>query len=153
MARTGRPTKLTRELGDEIVAAIREGNYLETAAALVGVNVSTVRHWLRRGRRQQGGLHADFSAAVRKAEGYAEQQSLDRIRQAAERGVWVADAWYLERKFPARWGRWDRVTHDVPSKANKAREAISRKEVRDLLDQAAEAMELASKSSGDRGPT
>lgn len=153
MARLGRPTLLTAELSREIVGYVREGNYLETAAALAGCNVSTVRRWLKKGRRAQAGLHAEFCTAIRKAEGYAEQSALERIRRAGNNGTWVADAWYLERKFPRRWGRWDRVSHDLPQKKNRARAAIANKEVRDLLDQAAEAMELASDTGRDRGQT
>lgn len=151
MARTGRPTILTEALSSEIVGYIEAGNYLETAAALAGVNPSTVRRWLRKGRRAKSGLHYDFCTAVRKAEGHAEQESINRIRAAAGRGVWVADAWYLERKFPQRWGRWDRVTNDPRPQPKAVRKAIETKSVRDALDEAARQLELASDASGDGG--
>ena len=35
-------------------------------------------------------------------------QALNRIAAAARAGVWQADAWGLERRFPERWGRRDR---------------------------------------------
>lgn len=56
---------------------------------------------------------------------------------AGSNGVWQADAWYLERKHPAKWGRWDRKPDKPAEEVGKARDFIRRKDVRDLLDQVA----------------
>jgi hypothetical protein len=42
----GRPTKLTAEVQDKIVAAVRAGNYLETACVYAGVSYKTVWRWM-----------------------------------------------------------------------------------------------------------
>jgi transposase len=42
---------LTPEVAEAIVEAMRGGNYLETAAALAGISIATLRNWLRDGRR------------------------------------------------------------------------------------------------------
>lgn len=42
----GRPTKLTPERTDRILAAIRAGNYLNTACAYAGISYNTLRRWL-----------------------------------------------------------------------------------------------------------
>ena len=41
----GRPTKLTSELQSRIVQAIQAGNYIETAAAYVGISKNTLFLW------------------------------------------------------------------------------------------------------------
>lgn len=102
----GRPTKLTKELGAEICRLIEIGNYLETAAACCDVPPNVCRKWVKEGIRGKDKLHADFAIAYKRAEGLAEASGLERIRQAAMK-TWQADAWYLERRFPARWRRRD----------------------------------------------
>lgn len=106
----GRPTKLTREIHDRIVTAIRAGNYIETAAAHAGIHKDTLYHWLKRGREASSGPYRAFSDAVQKAWADAEIRDVTLIAKAAEK-EWTAAAWRLERKFPDRWGRKDR--HEV----------------------------------------
>lgn len=101
----GRPTKLTPELQRLICDTLRRGAYLETAAALAGVDRTTLQDWLRRGGREEDGIYVDFSRAVQTAQAEAEMRDLDRIDAAAAAGVWQASAWRLERKHAGRWGR------------------------------------------------
>jgi len=103
--RPGRPTKLTSEVQEAIVSAIRAGNYMETAAAYAGIAKGTFYEWLRRGRRAKSGRYRAFVDAVEIALAEAEVQDLQRIEDAAKNGVWQAAAWRLERKFPEKWGR------------------------------------------------
>lgn len=138
----GRPTKLNEKLHTEIVTLIENGNYLETAACAAGVDVATVRRWLKRGARAASGPYAEFCAAVKTAEAIAEARSLRRIRSAAINGVWQADAWYLERKFPSKWGRWERAPEGPPEDVDKARDYVKRKDVRDLLDDLADRISM-----------
>lgn len=137
--KTGRPSKLTPDVQQTIVSAVRVGNYLETASALAGINVDTIRDWLKQGARASRGKYKDFSVAVKKAIAEAEARDvaiidkaadgwdkisqrvtkkrnekgeLEVIEQTAEQTrefAWTAAAWRLERKFPHKWGRHDRV--------------------------------------------
>lgn len=104
----GRPTSLTHEVSETIMAAVRVGNYLETAAALAGISVSTLRKWMRDGARDRKAgnetANAAFSAGVKKALAQAESESLQRVDKASEI-VWQAACWRLERRWPDRWGR------------------------------------------------
>lgn len=104
----GRPLKLTEDLQRKIVEAIRAGNYIETAAAYAGVNKSTIYDWLKRGARGDGAEFVSFSNAVEKALAEAEMRDVLIIGNAAKEN-WQAAAWRLERKFPERWGRKDRM--------------------------------------------
>ena len=109
----GRPSKLTPALQQKICEAIRAGNYIETAAAFAGIRKSTLYDWLRRGSRTSSGVHHDFAEAVEKALADAEARDVALIAKAASDGVWQAAAWRLERKFPDRWGRRDRLDATV----------------------------------------
>jgi len=109
MAKGGAPTKLTPELQTKIVAFIRAGGYVETAAAAAGINKSTFYDWLKRGAAQKAGPYREFSDAVEKAAAESEMADVARINKAAQDGVWQAAAWRLERKFPERWGRKERT--------------------------------------------
>lgn len=144
----GRPSKLTEENQRELVKLIKAGNYLETATAFVGLHPDTVREWLRVGRRQSKGKYHDFSVAIQRAEAFAESSALLRIRKAGEM-AWQAEAWYLERKFPSKWGRWDRVSHGEIPITEQTREVLKDKSIRDHLDAAARRMDMAGLASRD----
>lgn len=104
----GRPNKLTPEIQQKIVDAIRMGNYIETAAAFAGINKSTLYDWLKKGARSKSGKFREFSNAVEKA--LAESEIRDvAVISAASKDNWQAAAWRLERKFPDRWGRKSRI--------------------------------------------
>lgn len=102
MGRRGRPTKLNREVIDRLLLAVRNGSTLETAAALAGVDQSTLFRWIQRGKMGQA-PYAQFVVDLEQALAVAEIRDLTRIRRAAERGVWQAAAWHLERRWPERW--------------------------------------------------
>lgn len=117
-----RPTKLNFDTHNKIITAIRAGNYIETAAAYAGVNKSTLYEWLKRGEREKQRVaensrygirkseepYVEFSNAVEKALAEAEIRDVAIIAKAAQE-QWQAAAWRLERKFPDRWGRKDKV--------------------------------------------
>lgn len=106
---------------------IQAGNFLETAAAYVGISVSTLRDWIRRGEREAQRLstknaksnkteepYLEFSAAIKKAQAEGEIRDVLLIGNAA-REAWQAAAWRLERRFPDRWGRKGKLELSGPS--------------------------------------
>ena len=117
----GRPTKLTSELTEEIAQYLRAGNYIETTAALVGINRDSIYEWLKRGAKEQERLSknprarlrkreaifVEFSDTVKKAQAQSEAMLVGLIGKAAQKN-WTAAAWRLERKYPDKWGRTER---------------------------------------------
>lgn len=101
----GRPSKLTPELQERLVALIRAGNYVETAVLLVGLSKQTFYEWLRKGREQKRGKYAAFADAIERAAAEADERDLRRIDEAADKGIWQAAAWRLERRRPDQFGR------------------------------------------------
>lgn len=91
MSPAGRPTKLTPELSDSIVAAVRSAQFVEVAAAMVGVHKETLYAWLRRGaeaRTKAGRLNdqdrrcREFSDAVGTALAEAEAYTIGGVLEA-----------------------------------------------------------------------
>ena len=103
----GRPTKLTPEVQAIIVEAIEKGNDKTVAARLAGIGESTFYAWMERGEQAKSGVFLEFREAVKKAEAEAEQHFVGVIK-AASADTWTAAAWWLERKYPERWGRKER---------------------------------------------
>lgn len=104
----GRPIKFTVAIQEAIITALRSGAYIETAAAYAGISKSTFYEWLRIGARGENKKLAQFSGAVKRALAESELRDLAVVNRAAATS-WQAAAWKLERKFPDRWGRRDRV--------------------------------------------
>ena len=131
-----RETKLTPERQKTIVDAIRGGCYFVTACQLAGIDDKTGYRWLS----DQRPMYREFRDAVKNAEAAAEAERVLRIRQAATGGKqttrrtikiypngtqeitetteiaepnWTADAWFLERKFPARWGKQEKIQQEI----------------------------------------
>lgn len=141
---TGRPTKFY-EVQKDLLLAAQGGNYLDTCAAFAGVSRSTLFDWLRTGARNRRILDAkprsrmtqldkdlaDFSDAMKKAMAQTEMGHLLNIRAAGKDGAWQADAWMLERKYPNKWGRRDRIdvgldpTTEEPEPEKAAEETLS----------------------------
>ncbi|AZN40449.1 helix-turn-helix domain-containing protein [Paenibacillus albus] len=117
--RRGRPPKLYKnELNVDVQAKmcklLREGHYIEPAAALCGVDRNTVYKWLKAGARGEDELYMAFHAAVERATAEAEQNALGVIRHAGKT-QWQAAAWYLERRHPFKWGKRTQVDANVTS--------------------------------------
>jgi transposase len=139
----GRPPTLNEELIGNIVNAMRAGSYVETAAAVNGVSKEILFIWFRRGNKTPKTIYGNLVRAVHKAFAESELRDLLIIEKAA-RGTttaisvkdetgeqlydkdgikiiikpqepnWHASAWRLERKFPKRWGRLDRLETSGP---------------------------------------
>jgi hypothetical protein len=106
MPRTSK-TKLTPELQEKILLHLRLGAYVETAAACAGIHKDTFYEWMKKGARGIAPYVA-FAAAVNKAVAESESRDLATILKAAQ-SQWQAAAWRLERRFPEKYGRNDRV--------------------------------------------
>jgi hypothetical protein len=124
----GRPTKLTPEIKKKVCSAVRNGSFIETAAAFVGVNKDSLHEWMRRGAREKSGIYHEFSVAIGQAFAEAEVSMVNALVAAAkgdpghpgdpERGIAKrprvppdprALAFWLERARQTTWGKRQRV--------------------------------------------
>jgi transposase len=92
-----RRTKYTPDCVARIVQAIELGATYEHAANYGGIAYDTFNEWRLK--------KAEFSDAVKSAEGRATVGWLAKIERAANEGTWQAAAWKLERRYPHDYGR------------------------------------------------
>ncbi len=104
----GRPTKLNDEVTDKLVKAIAQGNYYEAACAYAGIDYSTFRNWMTRGEEDKKGEYFEFFEAIKKAEAAAELRLVQEWQKHIPNN-WQAIATFMERRYPDRWGKRDRL--------------------------------------------
>jgi transposase-like protein len=123
MARRGRKDKITPEVIERLTNVLSQGNYVETACAYAGVSKSSFYSWLHEAQKPGAKKkYLEFLEAIEKARAVAEMRNLQIVQQAGqgkpgdpktgEKGIdpdWRASAWFLERAYPKKWGRQERV--------------------------------------------
>lgn len=103
---TGRPAAIANPLlVQELLTAIEDGNYIETACDLAGMAKSVVYDWIKRGEAGEPAF-ALFAYAVKHASARAESEEVKKVREAGkEARNWTASMTFLERRHPDRWAR------------------------------------------------
>jgi hypothetical protein len=101
-------SKLTPAVHKTLVKAAREGLPKNRTCHLVGIDTSTLWHWIDRGEQ---GIEP-YAALVRdleRAETEFEQEMVSLVAEAARADPrnWTAAMTILERKHPERYGRRD----------------------------------------------
>jgi hypothetical protein len=97
-----RPSKLSAEVTDRVVQAVRAGNYADAACQAAGISPSTYYRWMSRGAQEPGSEYARFREDVLRAEAEAEVYAVAILRRAMGED-WRAAMAYLERRHPTRW--------------------------------------------------
>jgi len=120
-----------------ILEAIRNGLPVKRTCALVNIAPPTLGIWLRKGQRNESEKYKWFYEQCLKAEADCENNALKVVQQAIEGGLatikekriynkkgklqrkevnktinppnWTAAMTLLERRYPDRWGRYDRL--------------------------------------------
>jgi len=101
-----RPTKRNPAVEDQILRALAAGQARWPAAALAGISGNTLSRWISDDDA--------FALEVQRAESRAVAAALGVITKAAASGTWQAAAWWLERRYPADWGRNRRADEGPP---------------------------------------
>ena len=103
---------LTPAVAAGICETVAAGNYIKTAVAAAGVPRKTYDNWVVKAREQPDSVYAEFVDLLEQARAQAEAANVRIITTAAAK-TWQAAAWLLERQYPERWGRRDRVFNTV----------------------------------------
>jgi len=141
----GRPTLLTPDVCERIVAAVQAGASREGAAKCVGIDRSTLTEWLKRGREAVEGddLYVRFVAKIREAEGAGEVEAVGHLRAQSFEGKTAATVKWLARLNPEVWSDKATITHDIRDDAGTndvndldfARSVVAALESRAKLDE------------------
>ncbi len=119
----GQPTLLTPAVLEDVRRILPTVMYLESVGDYLGVARTTWRGWLRRGHKEAKRLrnprckpnpveaiYLEFLHTCKKALAEGEIYDAGVIKKAAAE-QWQAAAWRLERRFPDRWGKRERLDH------------------------------------------
>jgi len=104
MAKRGRPTKLTDEVKDRFLQALRLGATYEIACGYAGITYQTYLNWKERAAKANSGIFFEFFEDIARAEGEAAVKWLALVeKHATEDPKWAA--WKLERRYPHEYGK------------------------------------------------
>lgn len=93
-----RRTKLTKEITDKIIKAIKTGATYELCAQYAGIAPSTFYLWMKQGRERKSKQKIEFLESIKRAESMGAIGNLGLIQKSAQDGDWKASAWILERR-------------------------------------------------------
>lgn len=111
MSKPGPKTKLTSEVRERLLMALRGGNFRATACQWAGVSYRSFAEWMQRGKEQPTSDLGEFRRAVIEAEKLAEIRAVGLVMKAAENDPKHAQ-WWLTHRYPQRWSE-KRVTQKV----------------------------------------
>jgi transposase len=128
-----RKTKLDAVRQKKIVEALRDGNFVTTAANLAGVDDDTVHRWVKRGREEaaegQQTIYTRFVEDFDRATAEAESTHVAVLKAAARDGEWRAsDRWGdrqridLNAKVATTWLELMNSTDDAEREAESGEE-------------------------------
>jgi hypothetical protein len=132
----GRPTKLTDELRDAIVALIDAGNFPATAAECCGVSRSAFYDWTAKGRDGQE-PYADFVDAIARARAQAKVNLVKVVQTHASLPKGGAHAqWLLEKLDRDQFGPQVRiqVANELERYVDVAERVLDRDQFARLLE-------------------
>ncbi len=97
------PTKLTPESEDLILKALRAGGHLDIAAASAGVHHKTLLTWFKRGRDGE----EPYKSFLERCSLVMASLEIRVVRDVINAGQQDPNhlKWWLERRFPERWGK------------------------------------------------
>ena len=104
-SRPGPRSRLNDLLIYAIAAGIIEGNFRNVVAAKYGVRPDTLKKWLRLGKQYPDGIYGRLRSAIFTAEAEAERIAIAKVVSAGNDDPKFL-CWWLERKFPQRWGQY-----------------------------------------------
>lgn len=100
----GRPPKYCPEVHAKLVEAASLGLFRKLQAMHAGIAERTLEEWLTDGHKHPDtSPYAELARHIESAEAERALRAAKAVDSSA-RG-WQASAWYLERKYPAEYGR------------------------------------------------
>jgi hypothetical protein len=98
-------TLLTKDVALDLKDKILRGLTDEQACGLVGVSYGTYSRWLTE--------YPLFKEFIHRVKAQVEYDALFYIKEAMQGGTWPASAWFLERKYPQRYGKRDVLKQQI----------------------------------------
>lgn len=109
MNRGRQPDGPPQAIVTELVRLLHQGAWRNVACRRVGIDPKTLRNWLTYAEKGDE-RYVPVRAAILEAESEVELEAIRRIGAAALED-WKADAWWLEKRYPKRYGNRSKVEH------------------------------------------
>lgn len=98
--------KLNDEMIHKIVELLEQGNYIETVCKIVRIDESSFYSYIKKAEQHKKdnvqSIYVKLLDSIKEAEAKAEALAVACIIQDKS---WQSKAWYLERKYKARWAQ------------------------------------------------
>ncbi|HUS90007.1 MAG TPA: hypothetical protein VMW91_11720 [Desulfosporosinus sp.] len=83
---------------------VKAGNTYRATCSYLGIAERTFFRWLSEGENADDGIKRHFWQTIKASEAEVHIRNIIIIQKAAQ-SDWKAAAWFLERRFPQRWGK------------------------------------------------
>ena len=102
-----RPTKLTKELQQQIGENVALGLTYALSSTAAGITYQTFNDWMNKGKNSKSGEYFEFYKHIQKCNADTALKCLERLKKVVDEGDCRAAMWILERRFHADFGRRD----------------------------------------------
>lgn len=119
----GRPSALTDDVRLKFIQALKAGSYADDAAKYAGIGYSTWMSWQARARKEQSeGIESEYTQFLEQVENVRAEAVVADLTQIVQQGAtsWQALAWRLERMYPEKFGRRDKLVIEQQVKVEVA---------------------------------
>jgi hypothetical protein len=123
--RGGRTPKLTQERLEQIALALLQGNFRNVAAKAAGITPRTLRRWMKLGAQYPDGIYGALRHRVLEAESGAERMATRAILLAGHTEDVKHLEWWLERKYPERWGKYRGELRQLQKEVEELRKLVA----------------------------
>ena len=115
---------LTPVMHKTIVDLVTQGNFLNVAVQAAGINYETFKRWMKKASvlnnnnisRKEAAEIMPYVTLMNDISQAAAQAEIDRVgvidKASQNAKNWTGAAWWLERRFPSRWGKRQLVQHE-----------------------------------------
>ena len=97
----GRKTKLNQRIVNDAQTAAAMGLSMNLVSDYIGIPLSTMYDWIRRGAERPGSIYEKFSEALSRGRSQCAMKNMARIQDAGATD-WRAAAWVMEKRFGFR---------------------------------------------------
>jgi len=102
MSATSRPSKLTPEVRQRLVDAVKAGNHITRACEYAGISKMTYYRWKAKADTSKSGEYVDLLQELEEAESQAQVRMVAQWQSQIPTD-WRAAREFLARRFPDEW--------------------------------------------------
>lgn len=120
-----RPQKISYQLIEDICEDIAQGFTYDQSAQRNGISASTFFRWMQKAKEPGcDPIYIHFANEVERASQFSEFEALQIVRSAAIiNRNWKAATWFLEKRFPEKYGKSKNSIYDEEDTSENSEES------------------------------